>query len=498
MNPKSALLLASVLFACSSGQHAPRSAPAPRPVSVVFENGEILAYRITDPSGVVLGRTRGEFSRVDGELQLVTRLEIDTRRDGGFETAEHATRLGPGFEPRLYKRLSSSRGRFEIQFSAGGLSVHSERGQSEVRREPVRAPVYFPEDMMLLALLIHRSAVMPGGSEVLDVFAPDAQSSELLSFRMWAEADGRLMVEMPAGRAELDERWHVRRFESREHGLIFELEQRPGDPIELTLQDRKRYLRPDSADWEDREFVVAVRDGSLSGVVSIPRRRAGWDKKLAPPVVFISDRGPQDRYGQAGDVDRGTWALQDKLAEGGFIVLRLDDRGAGPEGPPAPREGESLERSDDFGRALEAVLRLPEADHQRAVLVGHGEGALIAARLAFEQEVAALVLVAPRYRGLEAEWKTAIAGLNKPVLILQGLADFEVSWKDEADVLSKLITAKVGKNRMKLAAFDRVDHLMKEEPKTSSIERYRDGSRLIDTRVLDAFAAWVRQAVPGL
>lgn len=491
------LVLGALLLACS-GKSGPARAPAPpRPVSAIFQDGEVLAYRITDRRGGAIGRTRGTFSAGEGTLRLVTRVSIEPQ-GGTRETTEHAIALTRGFEPSLYKRLSSQRGRFEIRFGERGLDLVSELGTSQLRRDPVRAPIYVPEDMMLLALLIHRSAVVSGKSEVLDVFVPEVQSSEPLSFTMWTESDGRLVVETPAGRAELDERWHVRRFESRDHDLVFELEPEGGPPIELSLVTRPSYVRPHSADWDDREVQVEVNGGSLQGLLSVPRRRARWAQKLAPSVLFISDRGAQDRFGHAGPVDRGTWAFQDRLALEGFVVLRLDDRGVAPGSPPPLAQPGPLGRAPDAEAALRFLTRVPESDHQRVVLVGHGEGALLAARLAAAPEAAALVMIAPRYRGLEAEWNEAIAGLDRPVLVLVGLEDFEVSWKEEAEVLFKRVESKLGKARAKLAAFDRVDHWMKEEPKTSTEARYQDPSRLVDERVVETFSEWIQASVPGL
>lgn len=490
-------LLLTWFAGCASAARSPSAEPPPRPVAVPFAEGETLAYRVLDARGRSLGRTRGTFTRQDGVFTLVTRAELSGAGTGA-ETIEHATIHSAAFEPQLYKRLSSRRGRLELRFHDAGLALSSDIGISQVRRERVRAPVIVPEDMMLLALLIHRSAVVPGRSELLDVFRPDAQVSESVSFRMWVESDGGIVVESAAGRAHLNERWHVRRFESREGGLVFELLDAPGEPIPLQVQAKLSYTRPESADWDDREVRVPVSGGDLTAALSVPRRRARWSNRLAPPVLFVSELGPQDRHGYAADIDRGTWALQDRLAREGFIVLRLDDRGAGAGSlAPLPDAG-PFARVPDLEAAFEFLLTVPEADPQRVVVVGHGAGALVAARLAARSEAAALVLVAPRYRGLEAAWSEVLSALERPVLLLAGLADFEVSWKDEAEVLHRQLVARLGKARAKFQAFDRVDHLMKEEPRTSSLERYRDASRRVDERVLEALTSWLSEQVPGL
>ena len=66
-------------------------------------------------------------------------------------------------------------------------------------------------------------------------------------------------------------------------------------------------------------------DVSLAGTISRPKGVTG---KL-PGVFFLSGSGGQDRDGFAAGLDVGTHEILDHFTRAGFLVLRVDDRGAG-------------------------------------------------------------------------------------------------------------------------------------------------------------------------
>lgn len=105
-----------------------------------------------------------------------------------------------------------------------------------------------------------------------------------------------------------------------------------------------------------------------------------------PGVLFISGAGAHDRLGfVGGELDVGSHEIHDGLARAGFAVLRYDDRGVGASeigGDPTPG---FLAVVDDARRALTALASRPEVDPTRIFVVGHGEGALIAALLGQER-----------------------------------------------------------------------------------------------------------------
>ena len=114
-----------------------------------------------------------------------------------------------------------------------------------------------------------------------------------------------------------------------------------------------------------------------------------------PAVLLAPGSGPLDRDSNHRrlrfDVTR---ALAHALAEGGLASLRYDKRGVG--GSPGDWRAAGLyDNVDDLARAREALAARPEVDPGRVLLVGHSEGALLAAALAGRgAAVAGVVLLA--------------------------------------------------------------------------------------------------------
>jgi uncharacterized protein len=100
-----------------------------------------------------------------------------------------------------------------------------------------------------------------------------------------------------------------------------------------------------------------------------------------PAVLLATGSGPLDRDSNHRrlrfDVTR---ALAHALAEGGLASLRYDKRGVG--GSPGDwRVAGLYDNVDDLARARDALAARPEVDPGRIVLVGHSEGAILAAAL---------------------------------------------------------------------------------------------------------------------
>lgn len=126
----------------------------------------------------------------------------------------------------------------------------------------------------------------------------------------------------------------------------------------------------------------------LAGTLTLPASATP-----APAVLLITGSGAEDRdetvFGH-----KPFLVLADALTRRGVAVLRLDDRGVGGSSGDT-----ASSTSEDFaGDALAAVAWLkarPEVDGKRIGLVGHSEGALIAAMAANRsRDVAFAVLLA--------------------------------------------------------------------------------------------------------
>jgi pimeloyl-ACP methyl ester carboxylesterase len=118
------------------------------------------------------------------------------------------------------------------------------------------------------------------------------------------------------------------------------------------------------------------------------------DSKPGPAALLLSGSGPIDRDSNTKrlgiDVMR---RMATHLATHEVVSLRYDKRGVGDS------EGGYLstgfhDNIADARAALEALRSRPEVDPDRVLVIGHSEGALIAAELASDDRLAGVVLLA--------------------------------------------------------------------------------------------------------
>lgn len=167
--------------------------------------------------------------------------------------------------------------------------------------------------------------------------------------------------------------------------------------------------------YEEREVVAAggaprVR---LAGTLSVP------PKALGPAILLIAGSGPLTRDAVVAG-HRQFAVLADSLARAGFVVLRYDKRGVGRS--TGNYEAATTTDFTADAAAMLAELRRVAPDSNRVFVVGHSEGALIAARLAAAKLVAGVVLLAaPAHRGdslmiLRSRLLSAAAGASSAVV----------------------------------------------------------------------------------
>lgn len=112
----------------------------------------------------------------------------------------------------------------------------------------------------------------------------------------------------------------------------------------------------------------------LAGTITTPRGAGPF-----PAVVLISGSGSQTRDEDvAGFKVFGT--LADALTRAGIAVLRYDDRGVGRSSGPADVTTEAY--TDDVLAAVETLEARPAIRADRIGVMGHSEGALVAATAA--------------------------------------------------------------------------------------------------------------------
>lgn len=130
-----------------------------------------------------------------------------------------------------------------------------------------------------------------------------------------------------------------------------------------------------------REEEVTYRnDGAgiaFAGTLTLPTSAGPF-----PAAVLLTGSGPQDR--DETIVGHKPFAvLADYLTRRGIAVLRSDDRGVGGSEAGSP-DATSADFATDALAATDYLQRRPEIDDRRIGLIGHSEGAIVAAIAAAE------------------------------------------------------------------------------------------------------------------
>jgi pimeloyl-ACP methyl ester carboxylesterase len=153
--------------------------------------------------------------------------------------------------------------------------------------------------------------------------------------------------------------------------LAFEMK-RGALPVPVRPQEPKR-------PFPYREDLVNYRNTAanvgLAGTLTLPQGKGPF-----PAVLLITGSGPQDRDGTIMG-HKPFLLLADTLTRRGIAVLRVDDRGVGgtDRGTIVPT---SADLADDVRTGVAYLAGRPDIDPARVGLIGHSEGASIAALVA--------------------------------------------------------------------------------------------------------------------
>jgi alpha-beta hydrolase superfamily lysophospholipase len=152
---------------------------------------------------------------------------------------------------------------------------------------------------------------------------------------------------------------------------------------------------PESSEhWSERELAVASAGLSLPGTLTLPKgtARAG--------VVLVHGSGPNDRDETIGP-NKVFRDLAHGLAEQGIAVLRYEKRSkAHPASFAGKAFTVDEEVVDDAVAALALLGAQPELAGKPVFVVGHSLGALLAPRIAARADVAGVVMLAAPARPL--------------------------------------------------------------------------------------------------
>ena len=263
-----------------------------------------------------------------------------------------------------------------------------------------------------------------------------------------------------------------------------------------------------------------IPSGNISGTLSMPKNISG----KVPVVIIVADSGPTDRNGnneQTGLSGNMYKMLAEGLAKSGIASLRYDKRMVGQS-----KTANKLEdlRFDDYVDDAVGLIEMLNDDQRfsKVVILGHGEGSLVAMLAARDQPVKDIVSInatseqgdklmtdifktKPQY--LQDEFKAWLDSLKKgktfdnidlamyplvstakqkylmsyfkypplrvikamkvPTVIIQGTTDVQVSVAD-AEKLKK------AKSDATLITIKGMSHIMKEGPadKDANMETY--------------------------
>ena len=140
--------------------------------------------------------------------------------------------------------------------------------------------------------------------------------------------------------------------------------------------------------YREEEVSFASGDARLAGTLTLPPGEGPF-----PAVVLVSGSGPQDRDETIAG-HRPFRVLADHLTRQGLAVLRYDDRGFA-RSTGRFETATTADFADDAQAGQALLTSHPEVDRKRAGILGHSEGALVAALVASRSaDVAFVVMLA--------------------------------------------------------------------------------------------------------
>jgi pimeloyl-ACP methyl ester carboxylesterase len=315
--------------------------------------------------------------------------------------------------------------------------------------------------------------------------------------------------------------------------------------------DKPRFIKTQGA--LVRELTFTSDGNLLAGTLQLPQAAGPH-----PAALLISGSGPIDRNSNTRRLKIDAMRqLATRLDQAGIASFRFDKRGIGASSGDY-YTASLLDNVSDAAAALSALTVLPEVDARRVFVIGHSEGALIAAELAGSQApVAGVVLLAGVAQPGEAvlRWQAAqvsktlpgpvtwllkvmrqdvlraqskrleqIKASTRDVIRIQ-LARLNAKWfreflaYDPSEALRRIevpVLAVTGSKDIQVDpdeverighlvgsdfsghVIDSVTHLLRNEAGPPSLRTYKKQARRpVDRRVLDTVVNWITGQVGG-
>lgn len=210
---------------------------------------------------------------------------------------------------------------------------------------------------------------------------------------------------------------------------------RTRSPLRLYNVSRPRERAQDVEEappYLQRDLLIpAGSSGNVLGAtITVPDSVGTW-----PLFILVSDRGPDDRDSRDASGHRPFRVIADYYTKQGWAVLRYDDRGTGLS---TGAMAQATEQVTDLVTVLDRVRRLPNVDAASTVLVGHGEGGVVALQAAVQRPDMILGVVCAATPALEGRaWITEYVRVSDDLVgidedISQAAATMVGTWYDVA------------------------------------------------------------------
>lgn len=155
---------------------------------------------------------------------------------------------------------------------------------------------------------------------------------------------------------------------------------------------------PATSKHEEHEITVGTLERGLPGTLTMPASHGGT---LVPAVILVHGSGPTDRNETIGP-NRPFFDLAQGLADHGIAVIRYDKRTwARPQDFANDNYSIDDETTNDAVYALEMARTIKGIDPRRTFVLGHSQGGMLAPRIAHKSsDVAGVILFAAPARPL--------------------------------------------------------------------------------------------------
>ena len=238
-----------------------------------------------------------------------------------------------------------------------------------------------------LPLVFHISAA-PDGTLTATMDSPN-QGAKGIPVQAVKLTQDSLYIDLPAvggayagkvtGPETIDGQW-------QQGGQAFPMQLKKGavEPPKRPQEPQKPYP------YQETEVTIDNKAAgiTLAGTLTVPQ-----GKGPHPGVILFTGSGPQDRD-ETVLGHKPFLVLADYLTRQGFAVLRLDDRGVGQSGGNFAT-ATTADFTSDAEAAYTYLKNFSGVNRKKIGLIGHSEGALVAANIAAKHpEVAFVVLMA--------------------------------------------------------------------------------------------------------